>query len=224
MISAAPNIERAASRDGTLCEMKVRAAFHRAAWSALAQKIGAVLPESVFQSIHGLRSEDVIPRLLGRDLGPSLLGALVREKEDRYRELCRSRVDAVAGAGDLLARLRGAGVKIALATSAEPESRAMILDALGWSASFDAVVEPGEHAGNPAADLFLATASALGVAPAGCLVFEATWNGVRAAAAAGMSVIGVTSSAEAEVLLRAGAGRTIATYTVLPEDLDALMP
>lgn len=197
--------------------------FHFEAWSMLARKIGVALSESVFHSFNGLKNEDVLSHLLGREIGPALAEVLGREKDDHYRALYRPHLAPVAGANEFLARLRSAGTKIALATSSAAENRALILDGLGWSAAFDAVVVAEGLPGKPEPDIHLGAANALGVPPSECLVFDATWNGVKAATRAGMSVIGVTTNVEADVLLRGGAAHTIANYTELPANLEELV-
>lgn len=59
--------------------------------------------------------------------------------------------------------------------------------------------------GKPAPDLFLHAASAMGVPPGSCLVVEDSPNGVLAARAAGMDVLGYTALIPAERLTGAGA-------------------
>jgi len=67
--------------------------------------------------------------------------------------------------------------------------------------TFDAVLT-GEDAvrKKPAPDLFLAAAGRLGLAPQSCLVIEDAVNGVRAAKAAGMRCLALTTSFPAEAL------------------------
>jgi HAD superfamily hydrolase (TIGR01509 family) len=196
--------------------------FHRDAWAMLAKKLDVPMNEVIFQSFNGLKNADIFPRLLGRDVGPALLETLGREKEEHYRELYRPHLSPVAGANELFARLRAAGIKVALASSAPAENRAMVLDGLGWT--FDALIIPDDMPSKPAPDIYLAAARTLNVEPGECLVFEDAWNGVKSAATAGMTVIGVTTNVDAEVLLRAGAVTTIADFTALPADLQAFLP
>ena len=198
--------------------------YHRDAWAMLAKKLDVPMNELIFQSFNGLKNEDIFPRLLGRDVGPGMLEALGREKEEHYRTLYRPHLAPTAGANALLARLRAAGVKLALASSSPPENRAMVLDGLEWNDTFDAIVIPEGMPGKPAPDIFLAAARALDVPPSACLVFEDAWNGVKAATTAGMTVVGLTTNVDAEVLLRGGAVTTMKDFTTLPADLDTLLP
>lgn len=80
--------------------------------------------------------------------------------------------------------------------------------------------------GKPAPDLFLHAAAALGADPALCLAIEDSQNGVKAAAAAGMTVWGFAGGGhigpqDPERLLAAGARRIIRAW---PEAVAAFRP
>ena len=94
----------------------------------------------------------------------------------------------MTGVPDVLLRLRAAGYRMALASSAEPRVIDANLTALSLRALFEAVVSGTQVArGKPAPDVFLAAAERLGVPPHGCLVIEDSRNGLLAAKAAGMT-------------------------------------
>jgi HAD superfamily hydrolase (TIGR01509 family) len=95
------------------------------------------------------------------------------------------------GLRELLAWLKQEGIRTAISTSSGRETVAFYFDhAPGLKEYFNAVVtwEPGMK-GKPAPDLFLAAAKALGVEPKACVVLEDSYNGIRAAHAAGMKPI-----------------------------------
>lgn len=208
--------------DGTLVD-NIR--FHFEAFRALSVRLGLdVMDDATFQSFNGLKNADIFPRLLGRALTPDEIQALSDEKEATYRALYAPELMAHRGAGELLERLHQAGVKLAVASSAPPPNRAMVLDGLGWSGRFDAVVASERLPGKPAPDVFLAAAKRIGVPPADCIAFEDAVNGVQAAHAAGMIVVGVTTNVSAEALAAAGARFTIADFEGLPPELAALLP
>lgn len=208
--------------DGTLVD---NIAFHVDAFRVLASRHGfAAMDDATFQSFNGLKSEDIFPRLLGRTLTPSEIAALSDEKESTYRALYAPKLVPHRGATELLDRLRSAGAKLAVASSAPPANRSMVLDGLAWSERFDAIVASEGLRGKPAPDIFLAAAERMGVAPTACIAFEDAANGILAAAAAGMIVVGITTNVSAAALIAAGARFTAADFLSLPAELDAMLP
>ena len=91
------------------------------------------------------------------------------------------------GVPEVLHRIRAAGYRLALASSAEVRVIEANLGALALGGLFEAVVSGTQVArGKPAPDVFLAAAARLAVPAAGCLVVEDSRNGLLAAKAAGM--------------------------------------
>lgn len=198
--------------------------FHRDAWQALADELGLPMDEERFQSFNGLKNADIMPKLLGRDVAEEEAARLIERKEAAYRAMYRPHLALLPGALALLSRLKAASVPVAIASSAPPENRAMVIDGLGLDAYVGVVVAAEHLPGKPAPDVFLEAARQLGVAPTDCLAFEDAANGVRAAAAAGMLVVAVTTNNPAEVLLEAGAAFAVADFTQLPPEIDARLP
>ena len=94
----------------------------------------------------------------------------------------------MAGVPEVLRRVRAAGYRMALASSAELRVIDANLAALALRPLFEAVVSGTQvPRGKPAPDVFLAAAERLGVSPAACLVVEDSRNGLLAAKAAGMT-------------------------------------
>lgn len=194
-------------------------AFHFRAWRELGARFGKSLDDAFLQSINGLKNEDILPRIVGRPLSAAELDELADEKERRYRDLYRPHLVPVRGAEEAMARMRSIGMKLALASSAPPANRAMVLEGLGWTTRFDAIVASEGLPGKPAPDVFLAAAGRLGVAPPACVAFEDAVHGVRAAVAAGMVVVGITTTVTADVLREAGASITASDFASLPDPL-----
>lgn len=84
--------------------------------------------------------------------------------------------------------------KTALATMSRCTQVQRVLDILGWAAKFDFIAtrDDVEH-GKPDPEIYLLVARQLDVSPAACLVIEDSPSGVKAALAAEMSVIAVTT-------------------------------
>lgn len=98
----------------------------------------------------------------------------------------------MAGVPDVLRDLRDSGLRLALASSSAPEIIQATLTGLGLFGLFELVVSGHEvDRGKPAPDIFLETARRLGVPREACLVVEDSFNGVSAAAAAGIRCVAV---------------------------------
>ncbi|MBE6990335.1 MAG: HAD family phosphatase [Ruminococcaceae bacterium] len=100
------------------------------------------------------------------------------------------RMPVKEGARALLTYFRRQGVPLAVASSTPTEEACLELEEGGLLPFFKAVAggDRVEH-GKPAPDVFLLAAAELGVDPADCWVIEDSFNGVRAACAAGMRTV-----------------------------------
>ncbi|MEO1292239.1 MAG: HAD family phosphatase [Pseudomonadota bacterium] len=153
---------------------------------------GLLPPPGFFERMVGLNnaaSRRVLAEFLGNAASPELF-------EKRWDDAC-DRVLArgmpvKTGVETLLAALAEASVPLAVATSTR-ESRALWkLREAGLHAYFDRLAFGDEvAAGKPAPDIFLLAAARLNAAPATCIAFEDSLNGVLAANAAGMRVVHV---------------------------------
>jgi HAD superfamily hydrolase (TIGR01509 family) len=94
------------------------------------------------------------------------------------------------GAQELIEFLERLRVPKAIATSSSREKAMRTLSAVRMAARFDAVVTRTDvPRGKPYPDLFVRAAHELGCATDGCIALEDSYNGVRAAHAAGIRVI-----------------------------------
>jgi len=121
-------------------------------------------------------------------LDPSALRA---QKSQRYLELLATELRPMAGALELLEKLRGKK-KLALASSSYRDAVDGVLRRLDIGHYFQAIVSgPDVARVKPAPDIFLAAARQAGAMPSQCLVLEDAEKGVLAAREAGMSCIAV---------------------------------
>ncbi|MFG1610531.1 HAD family hydrolase [Actinoplanes sp. NPDC049265] len=103
----------------------------------------------------------------------------------RYRE----HLPLIPGAVDAVRRI-AAVYPVALASSSARILIDSVLEASGLDAVFQVVLSTEEVArGKPAPDVYLLAASKLGFAPSLCAGIEDSSNGLRAVAAAGMTVV-----------------------------------
>jgi beta-phosphoglucomutase family hydrolase len=117
-------------------------------------------------------------------------------KEQLYREMiapvCKQKL--VPGIAEFLRAHSGAPCGVA--TNAEPANVELVLELAGIRSYFSAIVDGHQvERPKPAPDIYLKTASLLNAAPRDCVVFEDSATGIRAARAAGMRVVGVTTTA-----------------------------
>jgi len=206
--------------DGTLVD---NMRYHGEAWVRLARRLGSQATREQFErDWAGRKSAEILPVLLGRPATPDEVARLSTEKEADYRAAYRPRVEPVRGLLPFLGALRAAGYRLGLATAAPPENRALVLEALGLDRAFAAAAGP-EHAarGKPFPDIFLAAAEVLGVPAGACVAFEDAANGVRAARAAGMEVVGIAPGEPAGALAGAGARFAAPDYESIPAECRA---
>ena len=113
---------------------------------------------------------------------------VVRRMEERYaREL-----PLIGGAVEAVRRLASASLRLALASSSNRPLIDAVLAGAGLTEAFEVTVSSEEVAhGKPAPDVFLEAARRLDVEPSRCAAIEDSANGIRAAHAAGMSVVAI---------------------------------
>jgi HAD superfamily hydrolase (TIGR01509 family) len=116
-----------------------------------------------------------------------------REVVERMLAGYRSELPLLPGAGEAVRSL-AARWPLGLASSANREVIEAVLGETGWP--FAAVVSSEEvPRGKPAPDVYLEAARRLGVGPEACAAIEDSSNGLRSAAAAGMTVVAVPNAA-----------------------------
>src|SRR6267142_2996128 len=122
-----------------------------------------------------------------------------------YLELVPKKLRAFPGAVELVRNCRAAGLRVAVASSADCVKIEANLRQIGLPPeSWDAIVT-GEEVANkkPAPDIFLKAAAKLGLLPSECVVVEDAVNGVEAAKAARMFCVAVAQTFPAERLRKA---------------------
>jgi HAD superfamily hydrolase (TIGR01509 family) len=116
---------------------------------------------------------------------------------------------------------------LGLASSSNREIIDLFLDVAGVRDQFGAVISSEEvPRGKPAPDVYLATATKLGVAPERCVAIEDSANGLRAAHAAAMPVIAVPNPhyPPDEDALALAAATVAVPGDVTPELVESLAP
>ncbi len=124
-----------------------------------------------------------------------------------YEEIATGQLKELPGAAVYITACRKAGLKTAVATSADEIKLRVNLRELGFAdGAFDALVNGSElKRKKPFPDIFLEAARRLKVPPESCWVVEDAVGGVQAAKAAGMRCLGLSGSFTGDELMAAGA-------------------
>lgn len=169
---------------------------HEESWERLARETGQPLPAGHFRRGFGRRNIEIMRDMLGWSRDLEEIDQLSRRKEELYREVVQDwGIDPLPGVEVWLERLARAGVPCGIGSSTEEKNVRLGLEKLGLGKYFQVAVT-AEHVnrGKPAPDVFLEVARRLGVEAGRCVVFEDAPAGVEAGRAAGMKVVGVTTT------------------------------
>lgn len=142
-----------------------------------------------------------------------------------YLQIIRGKLEPLAGVIRFIEDCRAAGLKLAVATSADKIKMVGNLRQIGLPAtSFDCCINglDVEHK-KPDPEIFQAAAKGLDTPAENCLVVEDAPNGVRAAKAAGSACLGLTTSFSAADLIEAGADWTCPDLSAVPEETRAAL-
>jgi HAD superfamily hydrolase (TIGR01509 family) len=189
--------------------------FHYRAWAAALAREGLALSRPQFNGMFGMDNRSFLTALLGREPEPGWLGRVSEDKELAFREAIRGQVQPLPGVIAWLQRLRAAGARQAVASSAPQANVDLLIDSLGLSSYFDALVSTRDLPGKPDPAVFLEAARRLGVPAERCLVVEDSVAGVAASRRAGMACLAVTTTNPRAAL--SGAGLVVDSLADLSE-------
>jgi sugar-phosphatase len=197
--------------DGTLV---LSEDVHRRAWQAFFDAWGAEITDADYaQHYMGRRPSDVITSVPGPWTGTDAAAALATMTAFTLEHA--GSVKVVAGAAALIRQLR-VRYRIAVVTSAGAQwAQHLLNDVLGVRDLVDVVIAAEEiTCGKPSPEGYLRACVALRARPEQCLAFEDSPSGIRALVAAGVQdIVGVTTTATAADLTRAGARWTVPDLT-----------
>lgn len=182
--------------------------LHYEATQAVLKEVGIDLSKEIFHEKYlGLPDlvvfEDLLPPIHS---SPEHIRQLIRRKVDIYlsRTHHSPSLPAIPGAGDFLKKVSLQTQNLAVFSNG---NRLEVTGALakldqGTLLPYFKYVTTIEDVrkGKPDPEGYLLSAKKLGVSPQDCLVIEDSFDGIRAAKAAGMKVIGLATSHPAEAL------------------------
>jgi HAD superfamily hydrolase (TIGR01509 family) len=174
--------------DGVLMDSEQR---WNEAKEALVRETGGRWLEDAPRTMMGMSSPEWSAYLRDELAVPMDAGAINREIVRRMQDGYRSELPLLPGAGEAV-RALAERWPLGLASSANREVIDLVLSLAGFADAFRVTVSSEEvERGKPAPDVYLKAARELGAAPARCVAVEDSSSGLRAAAAARMTVIAV---------------------------------
>ena len=205
--------------DGVLCDSEPF--ICEAACRMFSERFGVQAQKKDFDAFVGMGEERYLCGVAG------IYGVDVVMPDDKvltyeiYLELIKGRLQPLRGVAEFMMDARNAGLKMAVATSADEMKMLGNLKEIGQPPeAFDALVNGLDvERKKPFPDIFVKAAGLLGLEPEDCMVIEDAPAGIEAAGAAGCSSLGLTTSFSVEQLKSAGAGETAADL----EDARALL-
>ena len=173
--------------DGTLFDTEK---LYQRAWLEVAVEFGEEknfeLPTAISGTNLGEESERIVRRFYP-NIDVKAYIARVLEMVDTWR---KQNLELMNGVEEILSFFKFADVAMAVASSAPVEVIEENLTRSNLRGYFNAIVGGNlvEH-GKPASDIFLLAAERLNLPASDCYIFEDSFNGIRAAAAAGGAAI-----------------------------------
>lgn len=150
---------------------------------------GGRWPDDAQRAMMGMSSTEW-SAYMHDELGVALAAEQIsQEVVSRLEQHYREELPLLPGAREAVMRL-GRVWPLALASSANRAIIDLVLDVAGLAQEFAATVSSEEVAhGKPAPDVYVEAARRIGAEPSECVAVEDSTNGIRSAAAAGMTVI-----------------------------------
>lgn len=188
--------------DGVITDTAER---HYLAWKRIAHRLGIAIDREWNERLKGISRTESLELILAEN--PTLLldseekAQLLKEKNEHYLELIAeiTAADILPGIPELLEEAKNAGYRMAIASASK--NAPLILERLGLSAMFDAVVDPESLKQNkPHPEIFEKAAQALGLETQECIGFEDSLAGIEGIKRAGMPAVAIAIPIFAEWL------------------------
>ncbi len=178
--------------DGVICDT---AKYHYAAWKRLANELGFDISHEFNETLKGVNRMDSLERIL--EHGYVRLAAEEKEtwaakKNEWYLEFVKEMKpsEILPGVITIFDEAKKRNLKICLGSASK--NAKLILELLQITAYFDEIIDGTMvEKGKPNPEVFLKGATACGVKPKECIVFEDALEGVKAGQAAGCYTVGI---------------------------------
>ncbi|MDO4437673.1 MAG: HAD family phosphatase [Coriobacteriaceae bacterium] len=206
--------------DGTLIDTE---RVCRTAWSRASAELGAPLPDWMLHAFVGCSLPNARSMLMEEFGDEALIDAMFKRMLELFHEGCAHDLEPRDGAGEALEGLKDAGYTLALATSSYREGAVEKMKRFGFYPYFATSAFGDEiERSKPEPDIYLKTAEHLGIDPRECVAVEDSFNGVRAAHAAGMQVFMVPDFNEPTEEIANMCAGVLKSLHELPDAVEAL--
>lgn len=177
--------------------------FHYRSFEVFCEKYKLELNPEIYNThITGRTNEVILRYFFGEQLTQEEIDKLAFEKEQIYRDEYRATIKPAEGLVELLARVHAKGIPCAVASNGPFENIDFVLDETGIRNYFSVVVNATMvKEGKPAPDIYIKAAEMLGKSVNDCVVFEDSPTGIRAALAAHIKVVGLSTTHELHELI-----------------------
>jgi beta-phosphoglucomutase len=182
--------------DGVIVDTAV---FHYQAWRRMANQLGFDISHEFNETLKGVSRMDSLNLILAHGnmtLTDERKLELATQKNDWYLELVSQMTpnDILPGVHGFFHQIKQAESPIKTALGSVSKNARLILERINMVGAFDSIIDGTKIThGKPDPEVFLKGAAELGVAPAGCVVFEDAVAGIEAAKRGGMFAVGVGS-------------------------------
>lgn len=200
--------------DGTLVDSN---AAHAESWADAFRAFGFAVTSDQVRPLIGMGGDELMPRAIGVDRQSPLGKAINARRKELFLERYLPTLEPLPGVRPLLERMRQEGLKLVVATSAEAEELARLLEVAGVADLIEAASDAKAVAhSKPAPDVVEQALLEAGVRADEAVMLGDTPYDLAAAEGAGVPMIGVrTGGYDA-----AGLSGAIAVYGD-PQDLLA---
>jgi beta-phosphoglucomutase family hydrolase len=180
--------------DGVLVDT---APFHIKAWVKFGENHGIEVTEEFFWKTFGMRNDELVPMIFKGEVPGETVKQYSDEKEALFRDTIKGKVMPIRGLMGFVEDLVDHKITVTTGSSGPRENVEFIIRELGLQSHMPAFVS-GDHVkrGKPNPDIFIMAAEKCRIDPKNCLVVEDTLVGVKAARAAGMAVVAITTTCE----------------------------
>ena len=173
------------------------AEYHYLAWKQLGEELGIPFDREFNEKLKGVSRLESLELILAHgnrqnDFSMEEKERLANKKNGHYVELIKQVTpdDLLPNLLTFLKELKGAGVKIAMASASK--NAFAVTQSLGVMEYFDHIVDAGTvKKSKPDPEVFLKAAKAVGVLPENCMGIEDAVAGVKAILEAGMFAVAI---------------------------------